>query len=336
MKAMVLEETMGIESNPLHFEDMEKPMPDKHQILIKIISCGVCGSELQMIEGRWKRFGSPPKLPLIPGHEIIGRVFAYGESVQGFRTGDLVGMQYLWNSCGKCNFCLNGNENLCSSASVTGETVDGGYAEYIVGNEKHVYRMPSGIDPLRDSPMMGAGITAYRAVKKTMPLDGKTIAIVGAGGIGKMAIQFSKLLGAKVIAVSRNEANRDISLRLGADEAFDPGPDYTEATRIRRTADSVIVFAPSDKAVEAALKICKKTGKVILGVYATVTDFRFTDEIEVSGTLIANIAETNESLKLMAEHKIALDTRVFPLKSANDVLSMLKNSEIHGRAVLQI
>ncbi|EQD53503.1 zinc-binding alcohol dehydrogenase family protein, partial [mine drainage metagenome] len=118
MKAMILNQTGKIETNPLKMEDVDVPKPSRTQVLVKIISCGVCGSELQMIEGRWQKYGSPPKLPLIPGHEIIGRVCAFGESVKTFKIGQLVGLQYLWDSCGKCTFCLSGNENMCSNSSV--------------------------------------------------------------------------------------------------------------------------------------------------------------------------------------------------------------------------
>ncbi|MHB8360527.1 MAG: alcohol dehydrogenase catalytic domain-containing protein [Thermoplasmataceae archaeon] len=333
---MVLNQTERVENNPLKMENVEVPKVGKTQVLVKIISCGVCGSELQMIEGRWQKYGSPPKLPLIPGHEIIGRVYEFGKSVKTFKIGQLVGLQYLWDSCGKCNFCLSGNENMCSSASVTGETVNGGYSEYILGNQDHVYHIPEGMDPVGSSPLMGAGITAYRAVKKALPREGRTIAIVGAGGIGQMAIQFAKLGGAHVIALSRNEARRKISLELGADEVLDPGVDYTDILSIRRRADSVIVFAPSERAAEASMKICKKMGTVILGVYTTISDFRFTDEISVSGTLIANRAETMEVIKMVSDGKIKINTRVFPMESANIALNMLKHSRIEGRAVLKM
>ena len=336
MKVIRLHKTDAIENSPLIMEDIEIPEPGPDQVLIKEIACGVCGSELNMIQGDWIRFGSPPMLPIVPGHEIIGRVFEFGDKVDGIRNGQLVGMQYLWNSCGMCNFCLSGNENMCSKASVTGETVNGGYSQYILGNRKHIYRINEGIDPLKYVPMMGAGITAYRSVKNLGPVEGKTIAIIGAGGIGKMAIQFSKLYGARVIAVSRSEMNRNVSLDLGADEVFDPGPNYEFAEKIRRTADYVIVFAPSDAAVSAALKICKKMGTVVLGVYATIRDFRFTDEIRICGTLIGSIADANEAISLITKHKLLVDTRVFPLASANEALLKLKNGEIKGRAVLQI
>ena len=336
MKVMMLHKTDTIENSPLSMEDLEIPEPGPNQVLVKEIACGVCGSELNMIQGDWMRFGSPPKLPVVPGHEIIGRVFEFGENVDGIRSGQLIGMQYLWDSCGKCNFCLSGNENMCSKASVTGETVNGGYSQYILGNQKHIYQIHDGVDPLKNAPMMGAGITAFRSVKNLGPIEGKTVAVVGAGGIGKMAIQFLKLYGARVIAVSRSEMNRDLSLDLGADDTFDPGQNYEFAGKIRRSADCVIVFAPSDIAVNAALQICRKMGTVVLGVYATIRDFRFTDEIRISGTLIGSIADANEAISIITKHKIRVDTSVFPLSSANEALLKLKHGEIKGRAVLQI
>ena len=333
---MMLKKTDSMENSPLKIEDIEIPELGSNQVLVKEIACGVCGSDLNMIQGDWKHYGSPPMLPIVPGHEIIGRVFEFGDNVEGIKSGQLVGMQYLWDSCGKCNFCLSGNENMCSKASVTGETVNGGYSQYTLGNHNHIYLLPEGIEPLKDAPMMGAGITAFRSVKNLGSIEGKTIAVVGAGGIGKMAIQFSKMYGANVIAVSRSEMNRELSLDLGADEAFDPGPNYEFAEKIRRTADHVIVFAPSDTAVNASLKICKKMGSVVLGVYATIRDFRFTDEIKVSGTLIGSIADANEAIDLIIKHKLRINTKVFPLTSANDALLKLKRGEIPGRAVLQI
>lgn len=148
MRAAVLHKLMPIEYNPLKLEDPRTPEVGKQQVLIKIAACGVCRSTLHMIEGDWGKYGAPAKIPVIPGHEIVGIIAALGESVDSWKVGDRVGMQPLWSSCGSCEYCLTGREHMCPSKQVTGDSVDGGYAEYVIGNANHVYPVP---DNLRDS-----------------------------------------------------------------------------------------------------------------------------------------------------------------------------------------
>jgi len=332
LKAMVLHKPDLVENNPLVYEDVETPFPSRGDVLIRVISCGVCHSNLHMIEGDWVRYGVPAKLPIIPGHEIIGTVEEVGEGVEGIGKGELVGLQPLYDTCGHCEYCLTGRENLCPYKQITGETVDGGYAEYVVGKAAHVYRIPGGIDPETSSPLFCPGVTAYGAVKKADLSPGKTAYVLGVGGVGHVVIQMAKLYGARVVAVSTSREHQELALRLGADEVLDPGRDYSRVQP--KVADSVIVFAPSQAAVNASLMMAKPGGTVVLGVRGDLLDYSFPDEVTVRGTAIGTRQDMLEVLKLASQGKIRIEATKFPLSQANDVLGKLKHGEISGRAVL--
>jgi len=332
MKAMVLHETKAVEKDPLVYEDVPTPEASKGQLVVKVISCGVCHSNLHMIEGDWVQYGVPAKLPIIPGHEIIGTVADVGEDVEDFKKGELVGMQPIYSTCGHCEYCLTGRENLCPNKQVTGETVDGGYAEYVLADANYVYKVPSSIDPETSSPLFCPGITAYGAVKKASLSPGKTAYVVGIGGVGHMVVQMAKLYGARVVGVSTSKEHQELALKVGADEVVDPGKDYSRVTP--KVADSVIVFSPSQLAIDASLRLVKPGGTVVIGVNGDLRQFAFGDEVTVRGTVVGTRQDMKEVLQLAAQGKIRVEATKFPLKQANEVLKKLKNGQINGRAVL--
>ena len=192
MKAMVLNELGPVESKPLKLTEItrhEISTPD--EILIKIEACGVCHSQLHGIEGDWKDLGIPPTLPTVPGHEIVGKIVQVGKNVQKFTVGDRVGITPLLGSCMKCQYCKEGKEYLCEKMEVTGESLKGGYSEYITASENFVTKVPDTMKPEYAAPLFCAGITAYKAVKAAEPEKNKKIGIFGIGGVGHMAIQFA-------------------------------------------------------------------------------------------------------------------------------------------------
>ena len=157
MKAALLRRVGKIETDPLEFTDVERPSPGPGQILVKVDACGVCRSNLHMVEGDWVHLGVPTRFPIIPGHEIAGTVADVGPAVQTFARNDKVGVQPLWTACGDCEFCLTGKEQLCSKREITGESIDGGYAEYILANASHAYALPWGLEPAAAAPLFCPG-----------------------------------------------------------------------------------------------------------------------------------------------------------------------------------
>ncbi len=334
MKAMVLHKPAPAETDPLVYEDYPTPKPKRGEVLIKVISCGVCHSNLHMIEGDWIKYGVPAKLPIIPGHEIIGKIVELGDGVEGYKEGEIVGASPLWSACGKCEYCITGNEHLCREVQITGETVDGGYAEYFLAKADYIYKIPSNLDPETNSPLFCPGVTAYRASKRADLGPNKKVYIIGIGGVGHVAVQTSKLFGSEVVAVSTSEAHAKLAKEMGADEVVMAKRDYSNLSDHYGKADSVIVFSPSQHAIDAAVKLLKSRGTMVLGVFGNVNDFRFTKEIVVKGSVIGPRSDMKEVLDLASKGLIKLKVTKYKLQEANEVLKKLKNGEIIGRAVL--
>ncbi|MDG7047160.1 MAG: alcohol dehydrogenase catalytic domain-containing protein [Nitrososphaerota archaeon] len=334
MKAMRLYHTAMIETKPLVMDDIEVPSPRYDEVLLKVISCGVCHSNLHVIEGDWLSYGVPAKLPIIPGHEIIGTVVEVGSGVKSFRKGDLAGVQPQWKACGKCDYCISGRENLCSDVEILGETMDGGYCEYILAKENYTYVVPTNIDPELSAPLFCPGITAYRASKQANLAPGKDAYILGIGGVWHMAIQTSKLFGANIYAISTSLRHTELAASVGADETIVTSKLYDNLEKHYKKADSVIVFAPSQYAVDAAMKLVKKGGTVVIGVHANINEFQFFDEVTVKGTVTGTRSDMREVLRLASQGKISVRAKKFKLSKANEVLELLKNGRINGRAVL--
>jgi propanol-preferring alcohol dehydrogenase len=326
---------MPIEKNPLSMEDVPTPSVHEKQILIEIRACGVCRSNLHMIEGDWVWLGVPAKSPIIPGHEIAGKVAVTGDNVTAFKKGDRVGVQPLWSSCGTCEYCLSGVEHLCASKHVTGETVDGGYAEYLVADPNYVYRLPDNLNDSEAAPLFCPGITAYGAVTKAELAPGKTVAVFGIGGVGHMVIQLARLYGAEVIAVSRSTKHLRVADELGASAVVDASKgDPAELLERIGSVDSSIVFAPSNQAAQLAIRATKPRGTVVIGVWAELGQLPFVEEKRIVGSVMGSRQEMMEVLRLAGAGKIKAVYEEFKLEQVEEVLMMLKRSEIRARAVL--
>ncbi len=216
MHAIVLDTPGPLESGVVHGAEVADPHPGPGQIVMKVVACGVCRSNLHMIEGDWVRYGVPAFTPIVPGHEVVGRVVEVGSQVDWLRPGDRVGVQPLWSTCGHCAYCLTGRDQLCASKQITGETVQGGYAEYMLATAAHAHPVPDSIDDVEAAPLFCPGITGYNAVSKAAPRPGSTLAVFGVGGVGHMVIQFAVLAGAEVYAVARAAEHRKLAEELGA------------------------------------------------------------------------------------------------------------------------
>jgi len=339
MLAMILSKLGPVESNPLKLTEIDKHKIQKsNEILIKIEACGVCHSQLHGIEGDWKELGIPPTLPTVPGHEVVGIIEETGSDVTKFKIGDRVGITPLMGSCMDCQYCNDGKEYLCEMMEVTGESLKGGYAEYITVSEDFATKVPESMKSEYAAPLFCAGITAYKAVKAAEPKKNKKIAIFGIGGVGHMAIQFAKVEGCEVSGISRKEKHLDVARKLGAHNVFvyrsDQENFLNELIQNYGLFDAAIVFAPVDEVTDTAIKSVKKGGTVVIATVGKITNFLAFEEKTIRGTLIGSRKDMQDVIDISAKHNIQVVTETFPLKEANVVLQKLKNSEIEARAVL--
>jgi len=332
MRAQLCTRIDKIENNPLSYETVDDPRPEPNQVLIKIKACGVCHSNLHMIEGEFEEFGVPTKLPIIPGHEITGIVEDLGEDSKGFQVGERVGVQVLYESCRTCEYCLTGRENLCLSRKATGEVVDGGYAEYIAAPYDFIYKLPDNIGFEEGAPLFCPGVTAYRAVKRAGVSFGHRVAIIGIGGVGHMSLQFAKMAGAETIAVDKSMGQLRLAEDLGSDHSF-LASDVENYVSDAGKVDIVMVHAPSQRAIEQAIRIVKRGGVILMGVLGDVRII-FPYEYSVISSVIGSRQDMRETLKLASMGKVKVRWAPYKLSEAGDILLRLKQGQIVGRAVL--
>lgn len=333
MKAVLLDALGPLDQHPLRLADIGEPEPGPGQVLVRISACGVCRSNLHMVEGDWP--GVPTFTPIVPGHELVGRVAALGEGVTAFAEGDRVGVQPLWSTCGRCEYCLTGRDPLCRTKEITGETVHGGYAEYTVSVADHTYLLPGGLDDAQAAPLFCPGITAYGAVAKVGLAPPRTMALFGVGGVGHMVLQLAALQGAQVTAVSRGREHLELATELGAVRGLDAtAEDPGQVLASEGGVDASIVFAPSSTSLRQALQATKPGGTVVVGVNAEVGGLPFAEEKTIVGSLLGNRQQMREVLELAAAGRLRSVVETFPLEQAEEVLGRLKAGRVRARAVL--
>ena len=336
MKAVLLHTPGPLDSHPLRIADVDVPEPAAGQLLVKVTACGVCRSNLHMVEGDWLP-ANPAFTPIVPGHELVGTVAALGPGVTTFAVGDRVGVMPLWSTCMRCEFCLSGREQLCQTKQITGETVHGGYAEYMLAVADHTYAVPDNLADAEAAPLFCPGITAFGSVSKARLSPTRSVAVFGIGGVGHVVLQMAALFGGEVVAVSRSQEHRELALEVGATRVVDPA-DGQAGEQIARQGgvDAAIVFAPSDASVREALTAVKPGGSVIIGVNAHLGALPFADEKTVVGSLLGSRFEMQEVLRLASEGKLRTITESYPLDQAEDVLRRLKDGKVRARAVLMV
>ena len=339
MRAMVLSECAKIETNPLKPTNIDKHQIERsNEILLKIEACGVCHSQLHGIEGDWKHVGIPDTLPIVPGHELVGKVIEIGKHVTKFKIGDRAGITPLLEACKKCQYCNEGKEYLCESSKITGETLKGGYSEYITVVEDFATKVPDSMKSEYAAPLFCAGITAYKAVKSAEPKLDKKIGIFGIGGVGHMAVQFAKIEKCKVIAFSRTQNHLDVAKRLGATDTMVFSNDQEEflgkVKEKHGLLDAAIVFAPADSVTDTAIKSVKKGGIIVIATIGKNPEFNVFEEKTIRGTLIGSTKDMEQVIKICDENNIEVIYETFPLEKANEALQKLKDSKIDARAVL--
>lgn len=336
MKAWVLNSPAPIDSRPLEFTDVETPAPGDGQLLIRVRACGICRTDLHVVEGDLP----VQRSRVIPGHQVSGEVAARGSDVQGFRVGQRVGVAWLNRTCGECRYCFGGRENLCERADFTGWTRDGGYAEYVIAPAAFVYLLPDGFDDLQAAPLLCAGIIGYRSLRLTgverEKWSGARLGIYGFGAAGHVVIQLARARGADVYVCTRDrERHQALASELGAKwvgGASDEPP---------AKLDAAIIFAPAGELVPAALKALDKGATLVLGgihmspipsiEYALIYGER------IMRSVANNTREDGrEFLAEAARIPVRTHVQTFSLTEANDALIALKHDAIRGAGVLVV
>jgi alcohol dehydrogenase, propanol-preferring len=336
MRAAVLREF----KQPLSIEDVDQPQPGDHEVLIEVEACGVCHSDLHVADGDWPQIVSITKKPLILGHEIAGRVVERGASVHDLQVGDRVGVPWVHWTCGECDFCREGNENLCKNQKITGVTVDGGYAEYMKAPASHATKIPEELSCIEAAPLFCAGVTVYRALKHANIQPGQRLAVFGVGGLGHMAVRMGCGLGAIVTAIDVSEEKLAEATRYGASATLNPAK-ANVVKELRRAGGAHVAMVTSGvkQAYDMAFPCVRPTG-ILLVVGLPSESLCFPPilmaamEIRIQASSVGTREDLGEVLAMCAAGKVRCKTATRPLAQVNEVLEQLRNGQVSGRIVL--
>lgn len=314
---------------PLRAADLPIPEPGPDQVLLKVHACGVCRTDLHIADGEL----TEPKLPLIPGHQIVGTIITMGANVRRFQEGERVGVPWLGSACNACRYCNSGRENLCDNARFTGYQLNGGFAEYTVADYRFCFPIPEGYPDLQAAPLLCAGLIGYRSL--VMAGDAERLGIYGFGSAAHIVAQVARYQGRKVFAFTRpgdSEAQR-FARDLGAvwaGSSYEPPPEEL---------DAAIIFAPDGALVPAALRAVAKGGVVVCGGIHMSDIPSFPYEILWGERVVRSVAnltrrDGEEFLALAPRIPVYTEVQPFPLKEANEALNLLRSGKIRGAAVL--
>lgn len=325
MQAMVLDEP----GQTVHMRCLPRPLPNPDQLLVRVAACAVCRTDLHIVDGELPH----PKLPIIPGHEIVGRVVSCGTNVPNFSIGERVGIPWLGWTCGHCRYCRNGHENLCKDAKFTGYQIDGGYAEYTVADARYCFRIPEIYSDIEAAPLLCAGLIGYRALKMAGSAD--RVGIYGFGAAAHIVAQILRYQGRKLFAFTRpgDVTAQDFADKMGA--AWVGGSDMMPPEEL----DAAIIFAPDGTLVPAALRTIRPGGIVICGgihmsdVPAFPYSILWREKRLVS---VANLTrqDAEEFLALAPKVPVRVTTESLPLSQAGTALKRLREGKLTGAAVL--
>jgi alcohol dehydrogenase, propanol-preferring len=332
MRAAVLHSQSPITDNPLRLEDVSQPDPGTDELLIGVDVCGCCRTDLHVIEGDLE----PRRMPIIPGHQVVGRVKSIGTGVLDFRIGDRVGIAWLRHVDGDCKYCSGGKENLCPKAAFTGYTADGGYAEYAIVPQHFAYQLPEELAAEHLAPLLCAGIIGYRALKRSEVKPGGTLGIFGFGNSAHVTIQVALHWGCTVFVATRGENHRKLAIEMGAHWVGDA------TDRPPEPLDAAVLFAPAGELVPVALQALDRGGTLSLaGIYMTdIPSLNYERDLFYERTLRSVTANTRqdgkELLKLASEIPIRSRVTTFGLDQVNFALQELKADRIDGAAVVTL
>ena len=338
---MILKSVTDLEHNPdpLVLTNLPEPLPADDEVLIRVTACGVCHTELDEIEGRTP----PPRFPVVPGHQVIGKVTATGKNVKELKPGDRVGVAWIFSSCGKCTYCIKGYENLCPDFKATGRDANGGYAEYLTVPEGSAYRIPEIFTDVQAAPLLCAGAVGYRSVTLTGLKNGQCIGLTGFGAAGHIVLQIIRYSypDSKIFVFARSENERAFALELGASWAGDTTDNIPEQL------DSIIDTTPVWKPVVEALKNLKPGGRLVINaIRKEEADKDYLLNIDYSRHLwmekeiksVANVtrSDVKEFLEIAARIPIIPEVQEYRLEDANFAINELKKRKIRGAKVLLI
>lgn len=328
---MLLESAKPAEQSPLVLRDLPAPHPGAGEIRVRVSCCGLCHTDLHTVEGDL----ALPKLPLVPGHQVVGVVDAVGSGTRRFREGDRVGIPWLHSTCGRCDYCRRGNENLCDQARFTGYHVDGGYAESAVAGEEFACSIPAAFDDAHAAPLLCAGIVGYRSFRLSGARRGERLGLYGFGASAHIVLQCARHLGCEVWVFTRSREHQELARRLGAawvGAAGDAAPGQL---------DSAILFAPAGSLVPAALEALRKGGTLTLAgiTMSPIPQLDYASlyyERVVRSVANATREDARDFLELAAAVPVRTEVQTFDLEQANAALQALKSSQIAGAGVLRI
>ncbi|HEX7371904.1 MAG TPA: zinc-dependent alcohol dehydrogenase family protein [Thermodesulfobacteriota bacterium] len=341
MKAMILRQICRLERNqtPLELVDLPIPVPGENEILIRVSACGVCHTELDEIEGRTP----PPRLPVVLGHQVVGRVEKAGARTKKLKAGDRIGVGWIYSACGKCKFCRKGNENLCGEFKATGRDADGGYAQYMTVPEDFAYPIPPIFSDSEAAPLLCAGAIGYRSLRLANLEDGQNLGMTGFGASAHLVLKMARhqFPRSKIFVFARNEKEQEFARELGAAWAGDPAEESPEKL------DCIIDTTPAWKPIVEALKNLEAGGRLVINaIRKENVDQGALRQIDYSRHLwlekeiksVANVArrDVREFLELAAKIPIKPEVQEFPLEGANQALVELKERKIRGAKVLKI
>ncbi|MCI0528275.1 MAG: zinc-dependent alcohol dehydrogenase family protein [Nitrospira sp.] len=332
MKAMLLKTPQPVEANPLVLSNLPTPSPGSGEILVRTRACGVCHTDLHTAEG--EILGT--KMPIIPGHQVVGYVEKLGSGVRRFKRGNRVGIPWLYKTCGRCTDCLTGHENLCGGAQFTGYHVNGGYAQYIVVSEPFACTIPDKYDDYQAAPLLCAGIIGYRAIRISELKPEEKLGLFGFGASAHIVIQIAKHWGCHVYVFSRSDGHRKLAEQLGA--AWTGSSEQSPPVPL----DRAILFAPAGRLILDALRNLRRGGTLaIAAVYLDrIPEMDYTTHLYGERTIRSVTASTRkdgeELLSLATQIPIHTQIQTFPLQDANQALQLLKAGKINGAGVLEI
>lgn len=334
MKAAVCE-SFG---RPLVLSEVATPDPGPRDVLVRVAGCGVCHSDLHLVDGDWKDWGTP--LPIIPGHEVTGIVEKAGSDVETFSPGDRVGVPWMQFACGNCPPCRAGAEMLCASQKSTGITVNGGYAEFVTAPAAFAHRIPDSLDLVDAAPLLCGGITVFAPLRREGNLAGKTVAVAGIGGLGHLAIRMADAMGARVVAILRGTEKTDLARRMGAREIID-----SEKEKIGKRltsmggADLILLTGISVRLFEQCIPGLGNNGTLV--VLAAIAESAsiipaglITGQKVIRGSVVGTRDDMDAMLRFVSDHGIAALVERHPLNDVNEVLDRLRRGNVRLRAVL--
>lgn len=323
----------------IDIENTDKPKPDKYQALVKLISTGVCHTDLHALEGDWPVKPSPP---FIPGHEGVGEVVELGEDAVNFEVGDIAGNAWLWSACGNCEYCRRGWETLCHDQINGGYSVDGSFGEYMLIDTRYAPKIPEGSDLYEVGPVLCAGVTVYKGLKMSEAKPGDWVVISGIGGLGHLAVQYGVAMGLRVIAVDIADDKLELAKKHGAEIVINAA-DTDPAAEVQEQvggAHAVLVTAVHEQAFGQAIGMSRRGGTIVFnGLPPGKFDVSVFDVVlnglTVRGSIVGTRQDMIEALEFHAAGKIEPTYHRRPLEDLNDVFEEMRGGKIDGRVVIE-